>query len=118
MREATPDHRVSRDISYLVREATLDHGVSREFTYVREATHNHRVSREISYLMREATHDHGVSREFTHVHGAEFPDLSGDAVLLHQRLLCKKNKHKIYGLERHNGERIFKKNDRDTSPKK
>lgn len=39
--------------------------------------------------IREAGDEDGVTGEFAHIGEAEFPDLRGDAVLLHQRLLGK-----------------------------
>lgn len=43
--------------------------------------------RETSYLVFKATHNHTVSSQFWHVTRTEFPNLSCNAVLLHQWFL-------------------------------
>ena len=39
------------------------------------------------YRVRESADENRVSGQFAHVTAGHFPDLCGDAVLLHQRLL-------------------------------
>ena len=59
-----------------------------------------RVIKNMFYLMRKSAHGDGISREFAHVARRHFPDLGGDAILLHQRLLREVELQRIVGRQR------------------
>lgn len=49
----------------------------------------------------EAAHDNAVPGQLAHVAGAQLPDLGGDTVLLHQRLLGEVELERVVGTQRH-----------------